>query len=229
MFLVFAFFCGVLFADVDYELDNVKMHLISLCEDKQITGDQKINCEKKIESIRNILNEASRRSLTKKNGHEIYIENIIEYIPLNKSEDQISRKDYIKIHQDGIKLMARGDMNSAYRKFFKLSKMKSSDPCSHYYWMGMIRLKQKKFTNAILHLGQFYKSMIRNKSDIVYRKNEDKMPRSILNIMECLLGLKKIDQAKLLMEFFDSKYANYRKSMHEKYIINEIKKVENVL
>lgn len=225
MFMVFIVLFSVVHANINTDLDKIQYYIMSLYNDRQITSEQKEECEKNINLLRNTINNADQAKLTKKNGYELYIENVIGYIPIALLDAEISEKEYRIIYQSGIKLMSQGKMDMAYRKFARLSNAKVHNHYLHYYWMGMIRLKQKKFDDAILHLGQFYKSVTRSK----LKKNEDKLPRSLLNIMECLLNLCKTAQAKLIMEFFDSKYPDYRKSVHEKYVIDEIKKAENLL
>ncbi|QEK38529.1 tetratricopeptide repeat protein [Candidatus Cytomitobacter primus] len=222
MLLVLLLFSISIKSNIDSNFDTIKECINSLCKDNAISDQEKSKQIQKIDEIQSVINHAEHKIKTKKNGYDVYIENILGYIPVIQHDNNMTRKEFNSKRNSAIKYLAQGNFNKAYKQFQYLSKNQNFDPCIHYYWMGVIALKQKEFLKSILHFGQFYKSMHKNKGTPIYNENLDKMPRSILNIVECLFHLKQKDKSALMLDFFHSKYKNHRKSMHEKYISQQV-------
>ncbi len=209
-----------------YCFKTIKEYIKSFQEKNMILHKEAQKFTNMIDEIELRINKLDQQSIQDKSGQNLYLESIIGYIPLINSTNKIDISEFEFKRKKAIKLLSQGKLEQSYKKFSDLSTKQDYDPFSNYYWMGIIKLKSKQFNEAILHFGQFYKSMMMNKSHKMHKSHIDKMPRSIINILECLLNLKQKQKSLKTLNFFNTEYPKYRKSMHDIHTINQAQKLE---
>ncbi len=228
MLFVLAFISVFIRSELNlYHFKEIKNYFENFADNEVITDSEKKDALKAIDDLELKAKKAMQKLKRNQAGNTTYLENIIGYTPLAKENNFLTIVEVEKKRKKAIKLLSEGNFEQAYKKFYALSEQQSYDPFSNYYWMGVIKLKQKKFAEAILHFAQFYKSMILNKENQLYKTHIDKMPRSVLNILECLYHLNQKEKSIQVLDLFNTQYLHYRKSVHENYIVKKITKSDD--
>ncbi|USO00647.1 MAG: hypothetical protein H6845_02435 [Alphaproteobacteria bacterium] len=167
------------------------------------------------------LGEADKTARVR-NLYCVDLENLVGYIPLVVGKSKLDETKLETIKQKAYNNLHNKQFAKAYDTFEYLTKNQTVDPCTSYYWLGVISVHQKNYEQAYLHFCQFYKAMHIYSKSAFFTQNKEKLPRSILQIIHCCLILKSQNKAIKLYKLFEQKYPDYRASVYEKEIISQI-------